>query len=154
VRPGDRVADPFAGTGGLLLEAGLAGAAVLGADLDPVMVEGSRDALAHYGVAGDIAVGDVAETLARMAAAAPLDAIVSDPPYGRSSTTAREPPRELYGRALAAMASALKPGGRLAIVLPDPEAAKQAPPSLVLEQAHVQRVHRSLDRHYLVFRKA
>lgn len=149
-KPGARVADPFAGTGGLLAEAGLVGATVLGADLDPAMAQGSRDFLAQCGVQGEVLVGDVAETLRRFA---PLDAVVSDPPYGRASWTAREKPQDLYRRALAAVAEALKPGGRAVVVFPQADAAQLAPPTLALEQSHVQRVHRSLERHYLVFRR-
>jgi tRNA G10 N-methylase Trm11 len=49
------------------------------------------------------------------------------------------------------MGEAVRPGGRVAIVLPDADAARLAPPGMALEQRHVQRVHRSLERHYLVF---
>lgn len=150
VRPGDRVADPFAGTGGLLAEAGLVGAKPLGADLDPAMAQGSRDFLAQCGLDGEVLEGDVAETLRALK---PLDAVVSDPPYGRASWTAKEKPGELYARALAAIAEALRPGGRAALVFPQAEVADFAPPPLVLEQRHVQRVHKSLDRHFVVFRK-
>lgn len=151
VKAGDRVADPFAGTGGVLAEAALVGALALGADLDPAMAQGTRDFLAQCGLEGEVLVGDVEDTLRAMA---PLDAVVSDPPYGRASWTAREKPEELHARALAAMAGAVKAGGRVAVVLPSAQAARAPPPGLVLEQAHVQRVHRSLDRHFLVFRRA
>jgi tRNA (guanine10-N2)-dimethyltransferase len=150
VKPGDKVADPFAGTGGLLLEAGLVGAKVVGGDLDPEMADGARRALKHHQLSGEVREGDVAATLA---AFAPVDAVVADPPYGRASTTAREPPRDLYRRALTAMHAALNPGGRVAAVFPLADADALAPPGLALEQRHVQRVHRSLDRHYLVFRR-
>lgn len=151
VKIGDRVADPFAGTGGVLVEAALVGARVVGGDLDPGMAKGARDFLGQEGLQGEVALGDVAETLAK---AAPLDAVVSDPPYGRASWTGKEKPLDLYRRALAAIAEHLRPGGRAALVFPSPEAASLAPPSLALEQAHVQRVHRSLDRHYVVFRRS
>jgi tRNA (guanine10-N2)-dimethyltransferase len=150
VQPGDKVCDPFTGTGGVLAEAALVGARVVGGDLDPAMVEGSRAFLAQVGAEGEVLQADVAETLAK---AAPLDAVCSDPPYGRASWTAKEQPPQLYRRALAAMAEAVRPGGRVALVVPDPTLAQDAPPALVMEQAHVQRVHRSLDRHYLLFRR-
>jgi tRNA (guanine10-N2)-dimethyltransferase len=145
---GARVADPFCGTGGLLLEAALLGADVRGGDLDPAKAEGSARTLAHFGLRGEFVTGDVADTLARMA---PLDAVVMDPPYGRASTTAREDRLALYRRALAAAAEAVRPGGRVAAVFPDEEAPGLAPPGLALQQRHAQRVHRSLDRHYAVF---
>ncbi|MCA1814366.1 MAG: hypothetical protein LC624_10525 [Halobacteriales archaeon] len=149
VGPGMRVADPFCGTGGLLLETALLGAQALGGDLDPEKAEGSRATLTHFGLPGQVRVGDVADTLR---AFAPLDAVVADPPYGRASTTAREERRALYRRALAAMAEAVRPGGRLAVVLPEADAEALAPAGLGLEQRHAQRVHRSLDRHYYVWR--
>jgi tRNA G10 N-methylase Trm11 len=52
------------------------------------------------------------------------------------------------------MARAVKPGGWVAVVLPDADAPGLAPPELVPQERHVQRVHRSLDRHYAVFRRA
>lgn len=150
VEPGARVADPFAGTGGVLLEAALVGARVAGADLDARMASGAGETLARYGIEAEVLVRDAAEALRSLA---PLDAIVTDPPYGRASSTLREEPRKLYGRALAASAEALRPGGRLAIAFPGAEHADLAPPGLVPEERHVQRVHRSLTRHYVVFRK-
>ncbi|HEV8360233.1 MAG TPA: hypothetical protein VGR28_07260 [Candidatus Thermoplasmatota archaeon] len=149
IKEGDRVADPFAGTGGVLVEAGLVGAKVVGADADADMAAGARGVLEHYGIAGEVLVGDVAASLAR---AGPFDAIVTDPPYGRSSSTLQEPPAKLYARALPAIRDALRPGGRAVVVLPTSDVP--LPPGLELEQRHTQRVHRSLDRHYCVLRRA
>ncbi|HWH07735.1 MAG TPA: methyltransferase domain-containing protein [Candidatus Thermoplasmatota archaeon] len=152
VRAGDRVADPFCGTGGLLLEAGLVGATALGGDLDPRMVAGTRAELARLGVAGarveEHDVGELPEW------AGPVDAVVSDPPYGRSSTTNREAMDRLYDRFLAAAREALRPGGRLAVIFPTDALRARAAETFRLVEAHDQRVHRSMTRHWGVFERA
>jgi len=152
VRAGDRVADPFCGTGGLLIEAGLVGARVYASDLDARMVEGTRQTLAQMGVQDAVAqardVGELPEF-----AAEPLDAVVTDPPYGRSSTTNQEDIVALYDRFVDAAHEALRPGGRLAFITASPELRARAERRFRLEQAHEQRVHRSMTRHWGVFVK-
>ncbi|HEX2022560.1 MAG TPA: methyltransferase domain-containing protein [Candidatus Thermoplasmatota archaeon] len=151
-RPGDRVADPFAGTGGLLIEAGLLGARVLGGDIDPRMVEGTRATLEGFGIAdARLEARDVAELPAWTGGG--LDVVVSDPPYGRSSTTMQEPLRALYERFLDAAHAALKPGGRLAVIFPSSELRDLAAARFRLLGAHDQRVHRSMTRYWGVFER-
>lgn len=153
VRKGDRVADPFVGTGGLLIEAGLVGARTLGGDLDPRMVEGARTTLAGFGIEGArVEERDVGE-LPEWSGGA-LDAIVSDPPYGRSSTTNREAIDALYDRFFAAARAALRPGGRLACILPRPEPRERAARLFRLVESHDQVVHRSMTRHWAVLERA
>lgn len=79
IMPGDVVLDPFCGAGGILIEAGLLGANVIGVDIDEKMVKGCRENLRHYGVRGKIVHGDAREV------DIPADVVVTDPPYGRSS---------------------------------------------------------------------
>ncbi|PSP26037.1 TIGR01177 family methyltransferase [Halobacteriales archaeon QH_10_67_22] len=57
-RPGHRVLDPMCGTGGTLVEAGLVGARVVGADAQAKMVDGARENLAD-------ALGEAAFDLCR-----------------------------------------------------------------------------------------
>lgn len=151
VKTGDLVVDPFCGTGGLVVEAGLVGARVLASDLDPRMVAGTRAELARVGVAGArVETRDVGE-LPQLAPGA--DAVVSDPPYGRSSTTNREPMDDLYARFVAAAHEALRPGGRLAVIFPTAERRALAAERFRLVEAHDQRVHRSMTRHWGVFER-
>lgn len=149
VRPGERVADPFVGTGGLLIEAGLLGARVLGGDTDARMVAGTRETLRAFGIDARIEEQDVG-ALATWTGGA-LDAIVSDPPYGRASTTNREAMDALYARFLDAAHAALKPGGRLAVIFPSEALREQAAARFRLVEAHDQRVHRSMTRHWAAF---
>lgn len=150
IREGDRVADPFCGTGGLLIEAGLVGAKVYGGDLDPRMSEGTRAMLEEYGVTGATIeardVGELPEFVGE-----PLDAVVSDPPYGRSSTTNFEPMADLYERFFLAAKEALKPGGRLAVISPSENLRALATRHFRPLESHDQKVHRSMTRHWGVF---
>lgn len=154
IRKGDRVADPFCGTGGLLIEAALVGARIYGSDLDPRMVAGTRENMEAAGAPTAEAileardVGELPELVG-----APLDAVVSDPPYGRSSTTNQEPMADLYERFFVAAKEALKPGGRLAVISPSETLRAQASRHFRLVESHDQRVHRSMTRHWGVFVK-
>lgn len=152
VAPGERVADPFCGTGGLLLEAGLVGAKVFGSDLDPRMAEGTRLTLAKFGIEGaSIETRDVGEL--PEFAGAPLDVVLSDPPYGQSSTTNFEDRTALYERFFHAAKEALRPGGRLGLISPSAELRERAGRHFTLVESHDQRVHKSMTRHYGIFRR-
>jgi tRNA (guanine10-N2)-dimethyltransferase len=160
VRDGDRVADPFCGTGGLALEAGLVGARVFASDLDPRMAVGTRATLDEMGVRGALVetrdVGELPEFAGGGRGAAgggALDAVVTDPPYGRSSTTNFEQLDALYDRFFAAAHAALKPGGRLALITPSAELRARAGErhGFRLSEAYEQRVHKSMTRYYGVF---
>lgn len=152
IRPGDRVLDPFCGTGGLLLEAGLVGARVWASDIDPRMVAGTRLTLEHFGIGNLVAeerdVGEAPEFVG-----VPVDAIVSDPPYGRSATMAREEARRLYGRFFSAARQALKQGGRLVAGFPRRAFVDEPRAGFALEEAHDMRVHKSLTRTFGVWRR-
>lgn len=81
-REGQRVADPFCGTGGILAEAGLVGLDVVGSDISEEMVEGSRENLAAAGIDAELFQAPVADAAEHVGA---VDAVVTDIPYGRSS---------------------------------------------------------------------
>ena len=84
VKKGGTVADPFCGTGGIILEAGLMGMDVRGCDIDSRMVEGCTENLEFYGVESfDISEKDAFSFLEELKG--DLDAVVTDLPYGKSS---------------------------------------------------------------------
>ena len=151
VSHGGTLLDPFCGTGGILLEASMVGAEVVGSDIDPEMVAGSRWTLSHYRRPGRIIMADVGKLPSLVPK---IDAIATDPPYGRSSSTNREPIESLYPRAFEAFGRMLKPGGRLAICLPEERHATMVGPDLKLEETYPVRVHGSLTRHFTVFSKS
>ncbi len=146
-RPGATVLDPMCGTGGILIEAGLVGARVLGTDVQAKMVGGARENLARFldadwGVArGDARSLPVAE--------GSVDAVVFDAPYGRQS--------RIEGRLDELVLSALEEARRVAprCVLvgdrPWAQAAHQA--GWTTEAAFDRPVHRSLTRYVLALRR-
>jgi tRNA (guanine10-N2)-dimethyltransferase len=147
-RPGHRVLDPMCGTGGTLVEAGLVGARVVGADAQAKMVDGTRENLAD-------ALGEAAFDLCRAdARRLPLadgavDAAVVDVPYGRQSKIAAESLSALVGDALGELH---RVAGR-AVVVGDrswADAARAA--GWTVDGQFRRRVHRSLDRHVLVLK--
>jgi len=153
--PAKTFADPFCGTGGFVLEACLLGASKCACiDVQREMVEGSRLNLTHYGVAERclIARGD--------AASLPLGeesigAIATDPPYGRSTTTAKRTYEELASLFLGEAFRVLREGSYLVYAGP----ARKAPWKLAEEagfrvvERHHMHVHGSLTREVVVARK-
>lgn len=151
VGPGDRVVDPFLGTGSLLVEAAMLGARTVGVDVSASMVQGALQNFAHLGQSPEVLrQADAAEAASEFPEGS-FDALVTDPPYGRASGTRGEAPERLWSRALVAWTTRVRPGGRLGIVVP----AGAAVPDLDarLELAIPQRVHRSLTREFRVYRR-
>ncbi|MCK5037895.1 MAG: hypothetical protein KAS16_02240 [Thermoplasmata archaeon] len=152
VKPEDVLLDPFCGTGGILIEGGMIGAHIIGSDMDPRMIEGCGINLSHFlGKDNEFQLHEL--DVADIGKLGKVDAIATDPPYGRSASTAKEDVGELYERALEAFVDILKPGGRLAIVFPDKRYVKLASKYLSLLEVHDLFVHRSLTRYFCVFEK-
>ncbi len=141
--PETTVLDPMCGTGGMLVEAGLLGARVIGADAQAKMVRGARENLTHYGVGFDVFRGDGTRV--------PLgddacDAVVFDAPYGRQSKVEGDLEPLVEGT----LAEARRVASR-GVVVADRDwgdAAERA--GWVVEERFERRVHRSLTRYVLV----
>ena len=144
---GDTILDPFCGTGGLAIEAAFMGMRPIISDFDDNMIVGTQENMEYYGLEledfATIDISDVPDTFGQ------VDAIATDPPYGRSTHTGGEPIDSIYRRAMDAFADVLRPGGAAGVVLPHTIGSER----LTLESHFVQRVHGSLSRHYHVFRK-
>ena len=147
-KPGSRFLDPFCGSGGILLEAGMIGCELVGADIDPVMSHGSKENLRALGVhSANICVGD-----ARKIPFREIDSIATDPPYGRSSSTKGNEVSVLVEASLKQMASILKPQSRICISLPSNMSVKKLEiRHLKIDEIHSFRVHRSLTRNIVTF---
>ena len=152
IGPGSRVADPFLGTGALLLEAGLLGARLFGADRDATMVRGAIRNLAAFGLHAERLVVADAEAAPAARPWPEVDAIVTDPPYGRASSSGGESPEALLHRTLPAWAEGVRPGGRIVLVVPGGE--DPLPPPWQRRVCVPHRVHRSLTREFRVYRRA
>lgn len=153
IRPGDRVIDPFVGTGALLAEAGLLGARLYGIDIEPTMIRGALQNLAHLGVhAEELTVGDAGDLGTEVGNAEPVDALLTDPPYGRASATGEEGGAALMARVLPRWARRVREGGRVVVIVPggpDP-----LPPPWRRIHSIPVRVHRSLTREFRVYERA
>ena len=140
-RPGVTILDPMCGTGGLLVEAGLVGASVVGLDAQAKMVRGAREnCRAFLDEAVGLARGDA--TALPLADGA-VDAVVFDAPYGRQS--------KIVGALAALVSGALREARRVApraVVVADESlesVAREA--GWTVAARHERRVHRSLVRH-------
>ncbi|MHB8352645.1 MAG: hypothetical protein ACYDFT_08190, partial [Thermoplasmata archaeon] len=118
IGPGCRVADPFVGTGALLLEAGLLGGRLFGSDRDPDMIRGALRNLAAFGLhAEGLTIEDAAEAVHALPWAE-IDILLTDPPYGRASSTGGEGSTDLIGRVLPIWAERVASGGRIVLIGP------------------------------------
>ncbi len=142
--------DPFCGTGGIVMEAASIGAEAMGSDLSEEMVEGAGKNLRHFHFQGELRhcdVGRIRQEFGR------VDAIATDPPYGRASGSMGEDIGVLLGRAFGAFDEVLRRGGRVAICLPAEELLALGKRHFRLLGWHALRVHRSLVRYFSVFEK-
>lgn len=144
------ILDPFCGTGSLLVEAGLMGMKIHGSDLSEKMVDGSAINLASFGLTARmkrIDVGGISEFGKK------FDCVVTDPPYGRSSSTNKEPIERLYSRALRSFADNLADHGRVGIIVPN-ESDLDYKDDFKLVRKTSFRAHRSLVRNFIILEKA
>ncbi|WP_227353324.1 methyltransferase domain-containing protein [Haladaptatus salinisoli] len=145
-RPGATVLDPMCGTGGVLIEAALAGARPLGADAQEKMVRGASRNLAHYAPDSDFATvrGDATHLPFSDDS---IDGVVFDAPYGRQSKIAN---LELDDLVAGALAEARRVAPRAVIVGDRPWTDEARDAGWTVEGTFERRVHRSLTRYVAV----
>jgi len=150
IQKGETLLDPFCGTGGMLIEAGLVGARCIGADVQRKMVLGASANLQHYNISGELMIGDACNLgLANDS----VDAIVTDPPYGRSALFLARSLEDLYDSSLKEIHRILR-RGKKAVVVSQISIEKIAEDAgFTIAERHRQRVHKSLTRQITVLRK-
>lgn len=85
-----KLLDPFCGTGGILIEAGLMGIKIVGTDADKEMLNKAEKNLKHFKIKNYVLKHiDAREVNYK------VDAIVTDPPYGKSSSLKKNDQKEL-----------------------------------------------------------
>ena len=150
-KAGELVLDPFCGTGSMLIEAGLIGCRVVGFDAQKRMIRGSLRNLTFYGVQPDgLAVADAQHLpLTR------VDCIVTDPPYGRSSTTMGRETGQIVKDFLSRVDGHLKKGRRICIASPRSIKIGKLGRELGFKhlESHSVYVHRSLTREIAVLER-
>ena len=150
-RPGRTFADPFCGVGGIVIEASLIGCDVLGVDANPRMLRGVRKNVKHFGLPTlGLIIGD-----ARCLPFQGLDAIATDPPYGRDSSTRGLKLNDLLKEFLANASSCLKPGASLCVSAPSDVdlVGFSRDAGFKIRETYLTRIHRSLTRQFVVAKK-
>ncbi|ODS35147.1 MAG: hypothetical protein A7316_04335 [Candidatus Altiarchaeales archaeon WOR_SM1_86-2] len=148
VKAGDRILDPFCGTGGILIEAGLMGIDAVGLDIDERMVSGAKKNLEFYGISGDAGVGNALEIDKKFQQ---MDAVVTDLPYGRSSFIPDPDLKRFCSKFIVSAYRVLKKGACLVLVLPieyEPDFS-----GFEIVERHDLYIHKTLTRRIRVLRK-
>jgi tRNA (guanine10-N2)-dimethyltransferase len=129
------------GTGGILVEAGLAGASVVGADAQAKMTRGARQNLEAYLDAASVVQADATRL---PFADDGFDGAVLDAPYGRQSKIEADSLEVLVGDAL----ESIRRVAKQAVLVGDrPWDAAARAAGWTVESRFERRVHASLVRH-------
>ncbi len=142
VKKGARILDPFCGTGSILIEGALIGMKMHGSDIDERMLKASQTNLKRFGLEAILEKKDVGEIEGY------YGAIVTDPPYGRSSSSMGEGIYKLYDRAFKKFSEVTS---KVVIALPDEKSIKIGERYFELREFYPYRVHKSLTRYFLYF---
>ncbi|MBN1861702.1 MAG: methyltransferase domain-containing protein [Candidatus Thermoplasmatota archaeon] len=152
VKKQETLLDPFCGTGGILLEAGLLGVRVFGSDIEEKMIEGCRKNLDFYQIKNfQLFCTDIAAVSQHISS---VDAVVTDFPYARATTTKGEHLTQLYRRAFQTIAQVLKDNGCAVIGLSNEAIRCIGEEYLSLIATYPVRSHRSLTRYFVVYKKS
>ncbi len=144
--------DPFCGVGSVLVEAGIIGCETVGSDIDEGMINSSRTNLNFYKIKNYRLKQINALELDKHFRASSVDAVATDPPYGRSSHIGAKNIHELYNGFMKSSYKILKRGRHMALLYPHyirfviPKAWK------IVDRDGIY-VHGGLTRKVLVLRK-
>ncbi|MCL7414002.1 MAG: THUMP domain-containing protein [ANME-2 cluster archaeon] len=150
VKEGSVVLDPYCGTGGIMVEAGLIGASTLGCDVQRKVLIGAKINLDFYSVNYSLMFQDAGSMALRNNC---VDCIVTDPPYGRSALIQARSLDTLMQDSLCEMYRVLRPKGRLVLVSERPVETWAQNAGFRMADLFTQRVHRSLTRRITVLDK-
>ncbi len=138
---GDVFLDPFAGTGSLAIEAEVVGARVLAWDQAKKMAYGALSNMRHFGQSWmGVLRADALHPPARN-----VNAVSTDVPYGRASSTKGRSPEVLARGAISSLSPILSPGSRIVMMHPQSMAIPDLP-GVVVEEEHHLHVHKLLTR--------
>jgi len=143
---GGSIIDPFCGTGGILIEIANMEIEAIGIDILKKMAEYSNGNLKHYNLKAKIINGDI-EKLKNCN----FEAIVTDPPYGISTTTKGEGVEKLMERSLELFAKKMKTKQRLVMAVSNPKLVQNKNYTTIHKFEWY--IHKSLTRYILVMEK-
>ncbi|HEC82647.1 MAG TPA: hypothetical protein ENI53_02030 [Thermoplasmatales archaeon] len=144
VKEKEILADPFCGGGGILIEAGLIGARIIGVDVKKKLIEGCKKNLEYYGIKdyelynADMNKIDFEE----------VNAVATDFPYGRASHLSDKIDK-LYKNSIKKISEITS---KAVIGLPSLNFTDEIEKYFDVEQIHCARVHRSLIRFFYVLK--
>ena len=150
-KTGSYVLDPFSGTGSTVIEATLIGCKAVGIDVQRRMANGTLRNIRHFGLKPEgVIVGD-----ARQPPLSHIDCVVTDPPYGRSSTVLKSNTKAIVEGVLAASYDLLRKQQRICIAAPKTINIPRIGKKLGYKhlESHFAYVHRTLTREVAVFEK-
>ncbi len=148
---GGYLLDPFCGTGSTVIEAKLIGCQAVGIDVQRRMAKGALRNIRHFNLNPEgIIIGDARKIPLRK-----IDCVVTDPPYGKSSTTLKRTTNEIVEGILMAAYEILNEGQRVCIASPKTLNISRIGKRLNYGhlESHFAYVHRSLTREVAVFQK-
>jgi tRNA (guanine10-N2)-dimethyltransferase len=140
--------DPLAGTGSIPIEASLIGAEVAAIDLSDQMTRGALSNMRHFGQ-------DWLGVLRADSSEFPLtraDAVATDIPYGRASSTRGRRPSEILDLLLGALAEIMRPSAYAVIMHPQSVGLEGSSDFSLVEEHHLH-VHKLLTRTISILRK-
>ncbi len=151
VKKNEVLIDPFCGTGGILIEAGLLGVRVIGSDVEKKMIDGCQKNLEFYHLSSYelhcFDIGDIPQHVPH------VDAVVTDFPYAKATTTKGEKPERLYNRAFEIIAHILGEKRRAVVGVSSEAMVSVGEQHLTLVDVFPVRAHRSLTRYFVVYSK-
>lgn len=150
VKEKETILDPFCGTGGILLEAGFLGVQLIGSDIEKKMIEGCQKNLDYYQIKDyKLFCADIGEISTYVST---VDAVVTDFPYARATTTKGEQLPKLYNRAFETIAKVLKKNRRAVVGLSTEEIRMIGENYLSVVDTYAIKAHRSLTRYFVVYK--
>ena len=143
--------DPFCGTGTSLIEASYIGCRAVGVDAQKRMILGTRKNLRFFNISAEgLVLAD-----SRKPPFFKVDCVITDPPYGRSSSTLKSTTEQLVKDVLASSLELLGTGQRICIA--SPKTLNITHIGIELGYRHVEShfayIHQSLTREIAVFEK-
>ncbi|WP_458453722.1 TIGR01177 family methyltransferase [Methanobrevibacter sp.] len=152
IKAGELLLDPFCGTGGILIEAGLIGCKLVGSDIYWKMKNGTAINLDYYGITDYRTFNlDVRELKMYEKVAS----VVTDPPYGISTSTGDVDGEEIFKEFFYAIYDNMKDDAYLCMASPHYVDLKPMVDEVgfeIVEQYGIK-MHRSLTRIISVIRK-
>lgn len=136
---GQKLLDPFCGSGGILIEGALLGKEMTGSDIDRIQLKRAQKNLDHFGLVAELREADA--TLVDD----PVDAIVTDLPFGKNTKLENRD-----GTFRAFLDAAARITNRM-IIGTDEELP---PSSWEIEQVFTWYLHRSLEKKIYVLRSS